>query len=151
MGEVGRDEHGARGWWGLACWNGLSPEQQRKLIDDGNLEIGYTPAGWCTNGAEVCVETQNDRAPGPRFYCRTCAVEYLAAEGVVTQTESTIVDRWSDDSLQFPRLIAELLQTEAITHEIFDELCVSMDLEASDLVDLFERAQVKWDKIKATV
>jgi hypothetical protein len=67
-----------RGWWNLACWNGLSADQQNRLINVGNLPIGYRPeGGGCNNGAEVCVETMYDTAPGPRFYCVACAVEYL--------------------------------------------------------------------------
>ena len=68
------------GWFQMACWNGLSVEQQRRLIAVGNLPLGYVPEGeCCTNGAEVAVETEADVAPGPRFYCRPCAIDYLSA------------------------------------------------------------------------
>lgn len=67
----------SRGWWNLACWNGLSTEQQRELIQRGTLEIFYTPEGECQNPAELCIETMYDEAPGPRFYCASCAIEYL--------------------------------------------------------------------------
>ncbi len=67
-----------RGWWNMACWNGLSEYQQHRLLTYGNLPIDYRPEVGCPNGAEVAIETQNDVAPGPRFYCRACAVEYLA-------------------------------------------------------------------------
>lgn len=66
-----------RGWWNMVCFNGLSLAQQTRLIEVGNLPIDYQPEGTCPNGAEVGIETQLDRAPGPRFYCRPCAVEYL--------------------------------------------------------------------------
>lgn len=66
-----------RGWWGMSCWNGLSAEQQRRLIEVGVLPWGYRPEGTCPNGAEVEVTTMYDMAPGPRFYCRPCAAEYL--------------------------------------------------------------------------
>jgi rubredoxin len=29
----------------------------------------------------VCVETMHDLAPGPRFYCRGCAIAYLQEQG----------------------------------------------------------------------
>jgi len=61
----------------MACFNGLSAEQQHRLVTYGNLPFGYEPAGTCTNGAEVEVTTVWDLFPGPRFYCRRCAVEYL--------------------------------------------------------------------------
>lgn len=68
-----------RGWYGLACWNGLSAGQQRMLIERGVLYIGrWEPeGGTCDNGAEVAVETQLDEAPGPRFMCRQCAIDFL--------------------------------------------------------------------------
>jgi hypothetical protein len=68
-----------RGWWNMVCWNGLSVEQQRRLLDVGNLEFGYRPEGDCPRGAEVAIETEDDTAPGPRFYCTLCALAYLRA------------------------------------------------------------------------
>lgn len=65
-------------WWGMSCWNGLSPEQQRALIEDGTLEFGYVPEGECQEPPTVAIETEDDAAPGPRFYCRACALAYLA-------------------------------------------------------------------------
>ena len=67
----------ADGWYGMACWNGLSAEQQSLLIERGNLEIGYRPMGSCTNGATIAIESVDDQAPGPRFYCLPCAIEEL--------------------------------------------------------------------------
>lgn len=69
----------ARGWWDMACWNGLSREQQRMLIEDGVLFAGrWEPeGGTCPNGAEVEVTTMWDESPGPRFYCADCAIGYL--------------------------------------------------------------------------
>lgn len=77
----------SNGWYDMVCWNGLSPEQQERLIHVGNLPMGYrlravaaltpTADGVCKRPAEVCVETMYDAAPGPRFYCRECAVAFL--------------------------------------------------------------------------
>jgi len=66
-----------RGWFDLPCWNGLSREQQRRLLEWGNLPFGYAEQGECARPAEVAIETPDDVAPGPRFYCRECAIEYL--------------------------------------------------------------------------
>lgn len=66
-----------RGWWNMPCWNGLSFKQKDRLIHIGNLPIFYTPEGECQNGAAVAIETPDDTAPGPRFYCVPCALEYL--------------------------------------------------------------------------
>jgi hypothetical protein len=71
----------ARGWWDMACWNALSADQQRRLIEVGNLPFGYSPEGGaCHRGAQVCIECEGDEAHGPRFYCLPCAVEYLRAK-----------------------------------------------------------------------
>lgn len=68
----------ARGLYGLSCWNALSAAQQERLIKVGNLEIFSRAEGTgCDRGAEVGIETQGDEAPGPRFYCRPCAIAYL--------------------------------------------------------------------------
>jgi hypothetical protein len=72
------DPRRREGWWGMACWNGLSPEQQTMLIEKGNLPLGYVAEGPCPNGAEVMIETRDDVAPGPRFYCRPCGSAFLA-------------------------------------------------------------------------
>jgi len=66
-----------RGWWNMACWNGLSPEQQRRLVEVGNLPLGYRTDGPCQRPACVTIETDSDVAPGPRFYCMVCAIDYL--------------------------------------------------------------------------
>jgi hypothetical protein len=66
-----------RGWWGMTCFNGLSAEQQEFLVVEGYLPFGYEPEGECSNGAEIGIECMDDRTPGPRFYCRACAVDYL--------------------------------------------------------------------------
>jgi hypothetical protein len=67
-----------RGLYGLTCFNGLSEDQQTRLVVHGNLPIGYHPKGECHNPAQCGIETEQDRAPGPRFYCYPCGVEYLA-------------------------------------------------------------------------
>jgi hypothetical protein len=61
----------------MACWNALSQEQQRTLIERGVLELGFRPEGECPNAAVLTIECEDDEAPGPRFYCRPCAIKYL--------------------------------------------------------------------------
>jgi hypothetical protein len=68
-----------RGWYGMACWNGLSPVQQRMLIEDGVLPFGHwqPEGGTCERGAMVAIEIEGDESPGPRFYCLACALGRL--------------------------------------------------------------------------
>lgn len=52
---------------------------------------------------------------------------------------------WEDNSIQFPRLLAEIVATQSLD---LDALCDSMDLSLSDLDELFERAVLDWEDIK---
>lgn len=62
----------------MTCWSNLSQAQQTRLIEHGNLPMGYRPEGQgCGRGATVCIETEEDLAPGPRFYCHPCAIQHL--------------------------------------------------------------------------
>ena len=54
--------------------------------------------------------------------------------------------KWSDDSVQFPRLLAEISATQPNLD--FEALCASMDLEIDDINDIFDRADEAWEKIK---
>lgn len=66
----------------MACWEGLSADQQTRLIEWGNLPIDYRPEGNCPNGAVLEITTMHDKAPGPRFYCLGCAIKYLRGMAV---------------------------------------------------------------------
>jgi len=92
-----------RGWWNMACWNGLSRDQQQQLLTEGVLPWGYEPEGLCTNGAEVAVESQWDKAAGPRFYCIDCARAYLAKLRLQEAEARVIRDGVSDwEARAFP-------------------------------------------------
>ncbi len=53
---------------------------------------------------------------------------------------------WNDNSIQFPRLLAEILATQ----ENLDmaALCESMDLEPREVDEIFDRAEAEWERIK---
>jgi hypothetical protein len=55
---------------------------------------------------------------------------------------------WERDSIQFPRLIAEISACVDITKKDFTALCESMDLEPEQVNELFDRANAAWEKIK---
>jgi hypothetical protein len=57
-------------------------------------------------------------------------------------------DLWSDDSIQFPRLLAEICATQANLDDA--ALCESMELTENEIGALFGRAQAAWESIKAT-
>ena len=59
------------------------------------------------------------------------------------------MDKWKNNNIQFPRLLAEIDAVVEFTGQQKDELCISMDLEWSDIEEIFERAQIEFDKIKA--
>lgn len=70
-----------RGLWGMSCWNALSGEQQRRLIEVGNLPFGYDAEGSaCDRPADCQIETADDAALGPRFYCYACGSAFLAGK-----------------------------------------------------------------------
>lgn len=54
--------------------------------------------------------------------------------------------RWEDDSIQFPRLLCELMATQDIDMQA---LADSMDLSIADVDALFDRADAAWEAIKA--
>lgn len=58
------------------------------------------------------------------------------------------MDNWKNNSIQFPRLIAELEANGAFTGEVIDSLCESMDLTPSDVIELVDRAQTEWESFK---
>lgn len=56
--------------------------------------------------------------------------------------------KWLDNSIQFPRLIAELEIVGAFTDEVIRDLRQSMDLSGNEIFEIIDRAQSEWDKIK---
>lgn len=57
------------------------------------------------------------------------------------------VDLFSDNSIQFPRLLAEIVAV-GLTDEQIEGLAVSMDLDTSEVHELFIRAEKEWDVIR---
>lgn len=57
-------------------------------------------------------------------------------------------DLWQDNSIQFPRLIAELEACGAFTPQVLRDLAESMDLSQTELSELVTRAQAVWESKK---
>lgn len=56
--------------------------------------------------------------------------------------------RWNNDAIQFPRLLAEIAATGALTPAVYDELRDLTDLTNDEINQLLDRAQTAWEKIK---
>ena len=54
--------------------------------------------------------------------------------------------KWEDDSIQFPRLIAEIAATQEYID--FGLLADAMGITEEDVSDLFERAHKEWERRK---
>ncbi len=58
-------------------------------------------------------------------------------------------DAWSNNAIQFPRLIAEILATQENLN--LDELAGAMGLEIDELNEIFDRATAEWERTKAAL
>lgn len=57
-------------------------------------------------------------------------------------------ERWADDAVQFPRLLAEVYATQDLD---WAALAASMDLTEAEVRSLFERAEREWERIVRSV
>lgn len=57
-------------------------------------------------------------------------------------------EHWSNNAIQYPRLIAEL-QLQGIPKRVIEDTAAEMDITTDEIHDLFDRAQDEWDRIKA--
>lgn len=57
------------------------------------------------------------------------------------------VELWKVNSIQFPRLLAEL-RAAGLTTEQYEKLQDSMDLDLDEIEELFDRAQEAWEEHK---
>lgn len=55
---------------------------------------------------------------------------------------------WSNNAIQFPRLLAELEAAGAFTSGVMADLRDSMDLSTEDINGLMERANRSWERSK---
>ncbi len=95
---------------------------------------------------------------GRAFYDGTVPRLVKALERIATQLEAmggddvalSSQDRWEDDSIQFPRMLAEL-QGVGLTALQYKQLKGTMDLESVEVDHILERADNVWQKQKASV
>jgi hypothetical protein len=58
-------------------------------------------------------------------------------------------NKWKDNEVQFPRLIAEIRANVKISRNDWKALCKSMDLTEAEVDELFDRADDDWEFIKS--
>lgn len=75
-------------------------------------------------------------------------IEFISQRFVVDPDSASVLDRnkWDDNSIQFSRLLCEIVATQNVD---IPALCESMDLEPLDVSAIFERAHIQWEAIKA--
>ena len=61
------------------------------------------------------------------------------------------MNKWNNNKIQFPRLLAEIASSSALTDEVMSELRESMDLSNDEINELFDRAQNEWNRIKEEI
>ena len=54
---------------------------------------------------------------------------------------------WEDDTIQFPRLLAEIMGV-GLDEAQWDALCETMYITSDELSELFYRAESRWQRIK---
>src|SRR4051812_19841814 len=111
----------SQGYWQMHCWNGLSQAQQTRLIERGNLEIGSRPEalGGCPNPADCAIETRDDKAPGPRFYCYSCAAEWLMQQNEPKLSVAEIRKIKAEAEFKFHQAIKQARQEYGRTLQSF--------------------------------
>ncbi len=60
---------------------------------------------------------------------------------------SKLQDAWNDNSVQFPRLLTEIFMA-GVTPEQLRDMEQSMDLSKGEILELFQRAEKEFLKIK---
>ncbi len=58
-------------------------------------------------------------------------------------------EKWNDDSIQFARLLAEINATQNDLD--LRALAESMDLSIDEINELFDRADIAWEKVKKSL
>ncbi len=59
----------------------------------------------------------------------------------------TTANKWKQDSIQFPRLLAEIMGIGLSTRQ-YKRLREEMDLTNAEINELFDRADAAWQKAK---
>lgn len=89
---------------------------------------------------ESCVIVKTDHMQG--------VMDWLTTAEISNPITTWPNRRWEDNTIQFPRLLAEIWMNVELLPTDIRALCDSMDLEEEYIVELFNRAQEEWEVIK---
>lgn len=78
-----------------------------------------------------------------------CPWTVTESDGPLVTISGLEYDVWNDNTIQYPRLIAELQMAGAFTEQVIADLCDSMDLEQTEVQELIDRACDEFDQIKS--
>jgi len=130
-------------------------ERLFQICDDTKKAVAYNKhAGqWSWVDRD---ETDNPEAHHGGFDTALEAMQDAAApylEGDEDGDETAEADplSWEDNSIQFPRLIAEADMAGAFTPKALEDMAESMSLEREQVLELIGRASDEFDAIKAAL
>lgn len=82
--------------------------------------------------------------PPSGWECHDCGTEWTTFR----YPDAPETSAWDDNSIQFPRLLAEIYATVTLTDEQWRALESSMDLMRDDILDVMFRADQVWQRMK---
>lgn len=90
------------------------------------------------------------------IHCTVCDAVQDGVRLVQGEKETTLAtnryrvgqDLWRENSIQFPRLLAEIDAVSPLTPQQEQDVADSMDLSVEAVRSLFERASRSWERIK---
>jgi hypothetical protein len=107
-----------------------------KYIIRDRITYWSNELGWVGNRSDATVFNREDKAE-----------MNLPLGGNWIEANKSSDPLWEHDSVQFPRLISEIMAS-GVSEGLWDDLLTSMDLESDQLSELFDRAQEHWEAIK---
>ena len=144
-----------QGW--LATVLNASPHVGPYVVEDDNGDGGsfkYVKVRWLEKAiCELLETTEREQFPDTDDYDFLVELRKELPKVLpdTTMEEILTYTAWNDDNIQFPRLLAEIQATVDIRVEDYERICESMDLEADEVDELFDRAQNQWERIKEKI
>jgi hypothetical protein len=153
--------------WALQRPTDFTAEELARAIEDGKAALasqargdGLTPVKarvfYALSQAYLYPPTEDTRSQFENVLEELSKLDVITnsefdelAKLVVHPFDSKPKSRWENDSIQFPRLIAELEAVGAFDGVVMEDLREATDLTNREIGQLVSRAQAAWDRIKA--